>query len=236
MVNFCLLLGVAGNETTAKLIATGVVTLDEFPDERARLAAAPSLWPKAVEELLRFDPPSHYQGRITTAPIRRHGEEIRRVRSSCSSTGRPTTTRVPFPVPTTTSPIVPSNAMWPLATAFTSVWVHHSLDSRRGSHSKNSSSGSRSMRSTEQGSNGSTRPMSAACRRCHSPPSGAPPGGCWGRLFPHEDRPATARRRGLRFQPRSDRAPRWGCPRSSSRQRLASSAMKWPGAESPWTT
>ncbi len=76
MVNFCLLLGVAGNETTAKLIATGVVTLDEFPDERARLAADPSLWPKAVEELLRFDPPSHYQGRVTTAPIQRHAEEI----------------------------------------------------------------------------------------------------------------------------------------------------------------
>jgi cytochrome P450 len=76
MVNFCLLLGVAGNETTAKLIATGVVTLNEFPDQRARLAADPTLWPKAVEELLRFDPPSHYQGRVTTAPIERHGEEI----------------------------------------------------------------------------------------------------------------------------------------------------------------
>jgi cytochrome P450 len=76
MVNFCLLLGVAGNETTAKLIATGIVTLNEFPDERARLAADPGLWPKAVEELLRFDPPSHYQGRVATAPIERHGEEI----------------------------------------------------------------------------------------------------------------------------------------------------------------
>jgi cytochrome P450 len=76
MVNFCLLLGVAGNETTAKLIATGVVTLNEFPDQRARLAADPSLWPKAVEELLRFDPPSHYQGRVTTAPIERYGQEI----------------------------------------------------------------------------------------------------------------------------------------------------------------
>jgi cytochrome P450 len=76
MVNFCLLLGVAGNETTAKLIATGVVTLDEFPDERGRLSADPGMWPKAVEELLRFDPPSHYQGRVTTEAIERHGEEI----------------------------------------------------------------------------------------------------------------------------------------------------------------
>lgn len=76
MVYFCLLLGVAGNETTAKMIATGVVTLNDFPDERARLASNPDLWPKAVEELLRFDPPSHYQGRVTTTPLERHGQQI----------------------------------------------------------------------------------------------------------------------------------------------------------------
>jgi cytochrome P450 len=76
IVAFCLLLGVAGNETTAKMIATGVVVLDQFPDERARLAENPGLWPNAVEELLRFDPPSHYQGRVATQAVVRHGEEI----------------------------------------------------------------------------------------------------------------------------------------------------------------
>jgi cytochrome P450 len=69
-------LAVAGNETTAKLIATGTVVLADFPDERARLAADPQLWPGAVEELLRFDPPSHYQGRVTTRPVVWHGEEV----------------------------------------------------------------------------------------------------------------------------------------------------------------
>ncbi|HEY1830743.1 MAG TPA: cytochrome P450 [Acidimicrobiales bacterium] len=76
IVYFCLLLGVAGNETTAKMIATGVVTLFDFPDERQRIVDDPGLWPTAVEELLRFDPPSHYQGRVTTAAIERHGEVI----------------------------------------------------------------------------------------------------------------------------------------------------------------
>jgi len=76
IVYFCLLLGVAGNETTAKMIATGTVVLAEFPDERARLAADPGLWPGAVEELLRFDPPSHYQGRVTTRPVVWHGHEV----------------------------------------------------------------------------------------------------------------------------------------------------------------
>jgi cytochrome P450 len=76
IVYFCLLLGVAGNETTAKMIATGVVTLFDFPDERQRIVDNPGLWPTAVEELLRFDPPSHYQGRVTTTAIERHGEVI----------------------------------------------------------------------------------------------------------------------------------------------------------------
>ena len=76
MVNFCLLLGVAGNETTAKMIATGVVTLNDFPDERTRLVSRPDMWPTAVEELLRFDPPSHYQGRVAAGDIERYGEPI----------------------------------------------------------------------------------------------------------------------------------------------------------------
>ncbi len=76
IIFFCLLLGVAGNETTAKMIATGVSVLDRFPEQRARLVADPSLWPTAVEELLRFDPPSHYQGRVASRPVIYYGEEL----------------------------------------------------------------------------------------------------------------------------------------------------------------
>ncbi|MEY2435964.1 MAG: hypothetical protein QOF97_800, partial [Acidimicrobiaceae bacterium] len=57
LVMFCLLLGVAGNETTSKLIATGTVALAQFPEQRARLVEDPTLWNGAVEELLRYDPP-----------------------------------------------------------------------------------------------------------------------------------------------------------------------------------
>jgi cytochrome P450 len=76
LVMFCLLLGVAGNETTSKLIATGTVVLADFADERERLAADPHLWGSAVEELLRFDPPSHYQGRVATRDMSWHGETV----------------------------------------------------------------------------------------------------------------------------------------------------------------
>jgi cytochrome P450 len=76
LVMFCLLLGVAGNETTSKLIATGTVVLADFPDERTRLAKSAELWPSAVEELLRFDPPSHYQGRVATRDLDWHGDTV----------------------------------------------------------------------------------------------------------------------------------------------------------------
>jgi cytochrome P450 len=76
IVSFCILLGVAGNETTAKLIATALVALADHPDERTRLTGDPGLWPKAVEEVLRYDPPSHYQGRVTTRPAVWHDREV----------------------------------------------------------------------------------------------------------------------------------------------------------------
>jgi cytochrome P450 len=76
LVMFCLLLGVAGNETTSKLIATGTVALAQFPDQRARLVEDPALWNGAVEELLRYDPPSHYQGRVATRDMEWYGQTV----------------------------------------------------------------------------------------------------------------------------------------------------------------
>ncbi|HEX4531399.1 MAG TPA: cytochrome P450 [Acidimicrobiia bacterium] len=67
---------IAGHETTAKLIANGVVALTWYPDQRAELAAEPSLIPNAVEEMLRWDPPSHYQGRWVERDVTLHGVTI----------------------------------------------------------------------------------------------------------------------------------------------------------------
>jgi cytochrome P450 len=63
-------LAFAGHETVAKLIPNGVVALAWFPDARRELVANPALMPNAVEEMLRWDPPSHYQGRWTTREVR----------------------------------------------------------------------------------------------------------------------------------------------------------------------
>jgi cytochrome P450 len=60
----------------AKLIANGVVALAWYPEQRAQLAADRSLVPGAVDEMLRWDTPSHYQGRWTTRDVELHGVTI----------------------------------------------------------------------------------------------------------------------------------------------------------------
>ena len=76
ILGFCILLGSAGHETTARLICNSAVTLFRHPDQRAEFTADPSVRDNAVEELLRVDPPSQVQGRWTTKPWTRHGVTI----------------------------------------------------------------------------------------------------------------------------------------------------------------
>jgi cytochrome P450 len=73
---FCNLLATAGNETVTKLLASAFYWLDRFPDQRRILVDQPERIPNAVEELLRFDPPSQYQGRTLTRDVELHGEKL----------------------------------------------------------------------------------------------------------------------------------------------------------------
>jgi len=52
----CVLLLQAGHETTADLLGNGMIALFRNPGELRRLRSDPTLMPRAVEELLRFDP------------------------------------------------------------------------------------------------------------------------------------------------------------------------------------
>jgi cytochrome P450 len=76
LLGFCMLLGSAGHETTARLVCNSAVTLARHPDQRAELAENPALLPDAVEELLRYDPPSQVQGRWSTRAVELHGVTI----------------------------------------------------------------------------------------------------------------------------------------------------------------
>jgi cytochrome P450 len=73
---FMILLATAGNETVTKLLATAFHELWRNPEQRRRLVEDPSLIGNAVEETLRFDPPSQYQGRVTTCDVTLHGRVI----------------------------------------------------------------------------------------------------------------------------------------------------------------
>ena len=61
-----LLLLVAGHETTANLIANAAIALHDHPELPRALRADPGLIPRAVEELLRWEPPVQLTARSAT--------------------------------------------------------------------------------------------------------------------------------------------------------------------------
>lgn len=70
------LLAGAGNETTSRLIGWIGKVLGEHPDQRREIAANPALIPAAVEEILRFEPPSTQIARYVTRDVEFHGTKI----------------------------------------------------------------------------------------------------------------------------------------------------------------
>lgn len=55
----------AGFETTVNLLGNGIALLHENPAELAALREDPTLWPNAVDEVLRVDPPVLLTGRMS---------------------------------------------------------------------------------------------------------------------------------------------------------------------------
>ena len=76
LVQFTLLLYVAGTETVMRLLGNAAVVLAQHPDQRAELVADPSLSPNAVEELLRYEAPSPVNGRWVLKDVELHGTKI----------------------------------------------------------------------------------------------------------------------------------------------------------------
>jgi cytochrome P450 len=66
----------AGFETTVNLIGNGAALLFAHPDQRRLLGEDPSLWPNAVDEVLRVDPPVQRTGRRAKRDTTVHGVPV----------------------------------------------------------------------------------------------------------------------------------------------------------------
>jgi cytochrome P450 len=77
LVSMCVLLLVAGHETTVNLIANGLLALLRDPEALAGLKAEPGLAGSAVEELLRYDSPVQFTSRHALADLDLGGCQVR---------------------------------------------------------------------------------------------------------------------------------------------------------------
>ncbi|MCW2819147.1 MAG: cytochrome [Marmoricola sp.] len=68
----------AGFETTVNLLGNGIALLAAHPDQLALLRERPELWPNAVDEVLRFDPPVLLTGRTVVADTEFSGVRVPR--------------------------------------------------------------------------------------------------------------------------------------------------------------
>jgi cytochrome P450 len=76
ILTFVNVLAGAGNETTNRLIGWTGKILSDHPDQRRQLVEDRSLVPNAVEEILRFEPPSINGARYVTRDVEFYGQTV----------------------------------------------------------------------------------------------------------------------------------------------------------------
>lgn len=76
LLGFCVLLLVAGNETTTNLITNAMLCLDEAPGVLDELQRDPGLLPDFIEEVLRFRSPVQSMFRLVARPVKLDGQTM----------------------------------------------------------------------------------------------------------------------------------------------------------------
>ena len=78
MYSTCVLLLVAGHETTTRLIGTGIYTLLKHRDQFEMLKRDPGLVANAIEEMLRYEPPVQLMPRFAKEDTVFYGKKIKK--------------------------------------------------------------------------------------------------------------------------------------------------------------
>ena len=76
LLMYLIVIATAGAETTTRLIGWAGKTLAEYPEQRAQLAADPSLIPQAIEEILRWEPPALQIARYVARDVEYYGRTV----------------------------------------------------------------------------------------------------------------------------------------------------------------
>ncbi len=76
LLDFIMLLSGAGTETVSRLLGWAGTYLPAYPEQFDAVKADRALLPGAVEELLRIEPPTPVQARVTTADVTLHGQAV----------------------------------------------------------------------------------------------------------------------------------------------------------------
>jgi len=95
----CILILIAGHETTVNLIGNGVLALLRHPAELSRLRATPGLITTAVEELLRYDGPVQRTARVASDDATIGGHTIHKGEMVMPFIGAADRDPAQFPVP-----------------------------------------------------------------------------------------------------------------------------------------
>ncbi len=77
LIATCILLLIAGHETTVNLIGNGMLALFQHPDQMEKLKADPELVKNAVEEFLRYDSPVQMTRRWVLEPFEYKGNHFK---------------------------------------------------------------------------------------------------------------------------------------------------------------
>jgi cytochrome P450 len=75
---YCLIIVVAGNETTRNATSGGMLALAQHPGELAKIQKNPALLPVAIEEILRWTSPIIHFARTATQDVEIRGKRIRK--------------------------------------------------------------------------------------------------------------------------------------------------------------